>query len=70
MKKAKIGLLCLAMSALAGQAMAMSGAHEPAGDNDRGHHDTRPTASVPEPTQLALLAVGIVGLGLARRFKK
>ena len=66
MKTIKFGLLCLALSAVAGQTMAMSGPYEPVVPGGQNG----PTASVPEPSSLAMIAAGIIGVVVARRFSK
>ena len=72
MKKVQVGLLCLVVSLIAGQAMAKdNGKEKKEKEHDRYEQkDKRPTASIPEPGSIALLGAGLLGLALARRSKK
>ena len=66
MKSWKIGLLCLALSAIAGPAIA----GQKGNSYSYGQNKNVPTVSVPEPGPLSLLAAGMVGVAAIRRFKK
>lgn len=66
MKTLKVGLLCFAMSTLAGQALACNGN----GRCDQAPGQNKPTVSVPEPGSLPMLAAGILGIAAARRWTK
>jgi hypothetical protein len=66
MKSLKVGLLCLAMSILAGEALACNGN----GRCDEAPGQNKPTVAVPEPGSLPMLAAGILVIAAMRRWKK
>jgi hypothetical protein len=69
MKKVKVGLLCLAVTVLGSQAMAMAGKPFDAATL-RNENISPRIVSVPESGSLAMLAAGVIGIGVMRRFKK